>query len=135
MSRAHFFRLLTDAAGNLVPNCQVRVLQPGAVNPIESPLYTGDTGSTTKANPFVTGDGRMDFYLDTAQRVRIGITDQNQSVPQEVFYENVDVYEVPGADAGVVPVQDALRLRTENGTVYEVTVGDDGTLTTTLVAP
>jgi hypothetical protein len=133
MSRSHFYRVLTNAAGDLVPGCQVRVLQPGGENPIDATLFIGDTGSTSLANPFVSPDGRVDFYLDDPLRFRLAVTDQSETAPREVFFENADAYEVPGAEVGVIPIVSAVRLRSQNGTVYEVTADNDGTLITTVV--
>ncbi|MFF7198196.1 hypothetical protein ACFZAM_31370 [Streptomyces sp. NPDC008079] len=88
--RAHFSRTVTDGAGNVVEQqMSVRVLVPGTVAPIGSILYADGTSGTTLTNPWtvVTG-GRVNFYLDQPQRVRLGIT---VTGGLEEFVDDVDV--------------------------------------------
>lgn len=86
--RAHFTRPVTDEQGDLLPNVQVTVFDPGTTTPISQVLYTSDTGSNVLTNPFVSATGVIDVYLDQPARVRFGIVQGN--LPMQ-FYEDVDV--------------------------------------------
>jgi 3D (Asp-Asp-Asp) domain-containing protein len=86
--RAHFTRPVTDEQGDLLPNVQVTVFDPGTTTPISQVLYTSDTGNTVLTNPFVSSTGVIDIYLDQPARVRFGIVQSN--LPMQ-FYEDVDV--------------------------------------------
>jgi hypothetical protein len=86
--RAHCYRLIQDAAGDLQPNSVVRVLQPETETLISDPLYPDNDTVSPMTNPFVSVDGTIDFYLDVPQRVRLGVT---QPGSDEVFFEAVDL--------------------------------------------
>lgn len=98
--RAHYYRLLIDTEGNLVSDCTVRVLVPGTTNLIPETLYADDTTATAMANPFLSSDGQVNFYLDQPRRVRLGISAPDTP---EKFYENVDVLGIPPAETEVFP--------------------------------
>lgn len=93
--RAHFTRPVTDEQGDLLPNVQVTVFEPGTVTPISQVLYTSDSGNNVLNNPFVSATGIIDIYLDQPARVRIGVVQGN--LPMQ-FYEDVDVLAV-GSDS------------------------------------
>ena len=97
MTRAHISKPILDAAGNVRSGASVRVLQPGTTTPLTGPLFAADMGSSTVTNPFIAANGVVDFYLDTPQRVRIGVTVGQEG---EVFFEDVDVPEPAAADSG-----------------------------------
>lgn len=86
--RAHFTRPVTDEQGDLLPNVQVSVFNPGTTDPITQTIYTSDTFSSVLSNPFVSSTGVIDIYLDTPTRVRFGLVQGN--LPMQ-FYEDVDV--------------------------------------------
>lgn len=89
MTRKHIQRPVRDANGSLVTNLSVRVLEPGTTTPIAQTLYQTSTGTTSIANPFVVATGIIDFYLDRAQTVRIGVLPSGATV--ETFFEDVQV--------------------------------------------
>lgn len=86
--RAHLLRPLQDAAGNLVTDAIVRVLMPGTTTLIVDTLYVDDSSGLTLSNPWETTSGSVNFYLQTPQRVRIGVT---VGTAPEAFIEDVDV--------------------------------------------
>lgn len=88
MPRAHFYAVAQDPAGNAQEGAVVRVLQPGTVNVIAAPIYATDTDVSAMTNPFTTSSGQISFYIDTPQRVRLGITPVNGV---ERFIEDIDV--------------------------------------------
>lgn len=74
MPRAHLYTVARDPAGNTLEGATVRVLQPGTTTVISSPIYATDTDVAAMPNPFTTSSGQVSFYVDTPQRVRLGIT-------------------------------------------------------------
>jgi hypothetical protein len=97
MPRAHLYMVAQDPAGNALENATVRILQPGTVNPIASPIYATDTDTSAMSNPFTTASGVIDFYIDTAQRVRIGVTPVSAV---ERFIEDIDIGSTGGSGGG-----------------------------------
>lgn len=96
MSRFHLYMIATDAAGNALENAVIRILQPGTETIIADPIYPNDTTLTAMSNPFTTASGLISIYLDTAQRVRIGVT---PSGAVEKFIDDIDVGGSAGAGA------------------------------------
>ncbi len=88
MTRAHFYAIAQDPAGNAIENAVIRVLQPGTTSVIAAPLYDSDTSITSISNPFTTATGAISFYVDVPQRVKIGITPPNAA---ERYTDNLDV--------------------------------------------
>lgn len=88
MTRAHYYSLIQDGNGDIQPNSVVRVLQPGTETLIADPVYVDGSTSTALSNPFVSVDGTINFYLDTPQRVRLGVTKPGFD---ETFFEDVDI--------------------------------------------
>jgi hypothetical protein len=86
--RAHFTRPVTDEQGDLLPNVQVTVFEPGTTTPISQVIYSSATGNNILTNPFVSATGVIDIYLDQPARVRFGIV--HGGLPMQ-FYEDVDV--------------------------------------------
>lgn len=93
--RAHFTRPVTDEQGDLLPNVQVSLFNPGTTTLIDQVVYSTDTGNNVMSNPFVSSTGVIDIYLDQPTRVRVGIVQGN--LPMQ-FYEDVDVL-MAGADS------------------------------------
>jgi hypothetical protein len=88
MPRSHYYSVAQDTAGNALENAVVRVLQPGTQNPIAASIYATDTDVVAMANPFTTASGQVSFYIDTPQRIRLGITPVGGV---ERFVEDIDV--------------------------------------------
>lgn len=88
MPRSHYYGVAQDTAGNALENAVIRILQPGTENVIAAPIYATDTDVSAMPNPFTTASGQISFYIDTPQRVRIGITPASAV---ERFIEDIDV--------------------------------------------
>jgi hypothetical protein len=88
MPRAHLYVVAQDPAGNAIENATVRLLQPGTTNLIADPIYPDSTTPTAGLNPFVTATGMVSVYLDTPQRVRIGVAPPGAA---ERFIEDIDI--------------------------------------------
>lgn len=88
MTRSHLYAVAQDAAGNAQENAIVRLLQPGTTTLIAAPLYDSDASVVSISNPFTTTSGQISVYLDTPQRVRIGISPVGAA---ERFIEDIDV--------------------------------------------
>lgn len=86
--RAHYTRPVTDQQGDLLPNVQITVYEPGTTTPVSDVLYFTDTGDNILSNPFVSDTGIIDLYLNEPKRVRFGIVQGNLPVQ---YYEDVDV--------------------------------------------
>lgn len=86
--RAHFTRPVTNEDGDLLPNVQITLYEPGTTTPISQTVYASDTGNDVLTNPFVSATGIIDIYLDQPTRVRIGVIQGNLPVQ---YYEDVDV--------------------------------------------
>lgn len=96
-NRAHFYAPIQNTAGDIQTNSTVRVLQPGTTTLISDPLYPDDETPTVMSNPFIADQGVVSIYMDTPQRVRLGVTLPGQS---EVFLEDIDVLAVTGGGNG-----------------------------------
>jgi hypothetical protein len=95
--RPHFNRAIVDTEGNLIPGCEVRIIDPAdGVSNIPDLLYLDDSTTTEMNNPYITGDGVINFYLATARRVRIGIT-RPEPGSTEFYIEDMDVQAPPSA--------------------------------------
>jgi hypothetical protein len=97
--RAHLYRtiLKSDASGPLDPGAQVRVLQPDSSLIIPGTLYADGSSGTTLNNPLTLAGATLDLYLDTPQRVDLGITPAGSGTE----------YVVHGQDA-ILPKDDAV---------------------------
>jgi len=119
MARAHYYRVIQDGEGDIITGLSVRVCDAGTSDELADPLYAADSGVTTLDNPFAS-EGVIDFYLDVPQAVNIEVTQGDTSVA-------VFAYQSVGAVQPVV-------LTDDDGVRWELTVGTDGALTTTIVA-
>lgn len=88
MTRSHLYGVATDIEGKAQENASIRVLQPGTTTLIADPIYSTDTTVVSLGNPFITPSGQISIYLDTPQRVRLGISPVGAS---ERFIEDIDV--------------------------------------------
>lgn len=87
--RAHFYRPATDGAGNLLPNVQITLYEAQTTTLLPATVYSNDVASpTVLQNPWVSGTGIVDFYLDVPQRVRIMLV---QGTLPPTYFEDVDV--------------------------------------------
>lgn len=112
-------RTLTNAAGAPLPSAVVRVLTPGSEDLVTDVLYAAETGSGTLSNPLQADvTGVLDFYINEAQTVRLGITPLGGN---EFFVEDLDVVSV-GA------LVQSLVLFSPNGNPFVLVVDNSGTL-------
>jgi hypothetical protein len=93
--RAHFTRPVTDQQGNLLPNVQITIYDPGTTDLISDTIYSTDVGTNVLSNPFVSNTGILDIYFDVPRRIRIGIVQGTLPVQ---YYEDVDIL-AAGADS------------------------------------
>lgn len=94
MTRSHFTRTARNGEGSALEGCSVRVLNADR-SALTQPLYETSTASTAMDNPWVSEDGTVDFYLDNAQIVAIGVTPAGGGA--ETFFEDQMVGVVPFA--------------------------------------
>lgn len=104
MSRAHFFRKVTDDQGNVVPGTMATVYETGSLALLQATMYVNETGSVEVANPLTINDGIVEFYLDQPTQVKIGLRSPGGI---ERFYDNQDVYPDPRT---VVQAPDGLQI-------------------------
>lgn len=88
MTRSHLYMVAQDNAGNALENAVIRILQPGTENTISAPIYADDSTVTAMTNPFTTISGLISVYVDTPQRVRVGIT---PVASVERFIDDIDI--------------------------------------------
>jgi hypothetical protein len=86
--RAHLYKTIADSHGEVPATATIALYQAGTATLISDTIYNTDVGSGTLSNPFTAINGIVDFYLNTPQRVRIGVTLPSQS---EQYLEDVDV--------------------------------------------
>lgn len=86
--RAHFSRPVTNQAGDLLPNVQCFIYEPGTLTLITDVVYSADTGPAVLTNPFVSDTGLLDFYLDNPKRVRLGIVQGTSPIQ---YQDGIDV--------------------------------------------
>lgn len=91
-SRAHLYRSATDNSGNIVPQLTVAVYEPGSTTLLAQPLYIDAVSSVTLSNPFTTSTGIIDFYLDDAATVKLGVTGPSGI---EIPYDNIEITPPP----------------------------------------
>lgn len=90
MARAHLYRPILDAQGNVRTDVIVRVLQTGTLTPIPETLYAtdSDVGNATLTNPHTASTGVVSFFLAEPKRVRLGV---RVSTGAESFIDGLDV--------------------------------------------
>jgi hypothetical protein len=93
--RAHYRAPVQDDGGNLLADTVVTIYVNGTMTPFGSPIYADGISGTTLSNPFISTDGTIDFYLDTPQRVDLGV--QPPALPLAIF-PDIDV-EVSGVSS------------------------------------
>ena len=121
MARAHLYRPIQDAQGNLRPKAVVRVFDASGSSLTSVPLYSGPVGTAVKGSVHTANNGILDFYTDEPQRFRIGIKVGDEP---EVIFDAVDVLEP------AIPLDTALGA----GTQSNVVVSEVFTASTTLDA-
>jgi hypothetical protein len=72
--RAHYRSSAQDATGALLAGAAVAVYENGTTTLLGAPIYANGQDSTTLPNPFITPDGNISIYLDSPQRVDLGVT-------------------------------------------------------------
>jgi hypothetical protein len=89
---AHLYRVVTDAQGNVsTSTLTVSVYQPSTTTVIAATLYADRAGTLPLTNPFTIGNGIVNFYLTTAQRVDLVVDNGSRSTT----YADVDVLGPP----------------------------------------
>jgi hypothetical protein len=77
-NRCHYSNSSFTVAGQVVyvvPNSQVTLYEAGTTTPIAATIYAGNSGGTTKTNPFTTDAyGTINFYLALPQYVKVVAT-------------------------------------------------------------
>jgi hypothetical protein len=68
---AHFYRPAQDNQGNILPNVQVTLYDPGTSNLITDTVWKDNAGITALTNPFISSNGIIDFYLLNPRRLDI----------------------------------------------------------------
>lgn len=101
MSRAHLFRPLQDAAGNLQRGATVRILRPGTTVEVSNTLYVAEDGTDAYSQPINCPQGFLSVFMDQARRVRVGVTPFGGGT--EVFFDDIDVART-FQDAAEVPI-------------------------------
>lgn len=124
MPRAHLHKGVTDSSGNLIQNVSVSLYEPGTTTPIADPIFLDDTTLVSTAQPLTFASGEIDLYLERARRVRLSVTAPN-AAPN--YYEDVDI-------SGPADPPSYVRLRSPNGTIFDLAVADDGTVSATAEA-
>jgi hypothetical protein len=93
MARAHLFRPVVDAEGNVVPLTQITLYEAGSTQLLQQTIYSDPISTETpRDNPWTTSDGYIDVYLDLPQTVRIGTRTQGA---EETFVDNISVLPAP----------------------------------------
>jgi hypothetical protein len=103
VARAHLYKVLQNGNGSVMLGATVRVLQKNSTTPLTDTLYTSESGTGTLANPFISSDGRIEFYLNEPRRIRLGITPAGGSE----FFHTTDVM-APADEAVTAPTH--LRI-------------------------
>lgn len=88
MPRAHFTKAVIRRVSGAPAEGTVAVYRNGTTTPLTQPLYAGDTGTATLANPFSFANGQVEFYLQAPERVRVAITPTDSATQN---FDNVDV--------------------------------------------
>lgn len=86
---AHLYHAITDAQGNLIQRCAVRVYEAGTTTLVADPFYSDPGLSDQLGNPYVSLNGIVDLYFDGPHRVRIGVTPPTTGA-QEIIFDYVD---------------------------------------------
>lgn len=76
---AHFYRPAQDNQGNILPNVQVTLYDPGTTNLITDTVWEDNAGTTSLPNPFISSNGIVDFYLLNPRRVDVMMVQGNNA--------------------------------------------------------
>lgn len=121
MTRAHLYRPITDASGDLQEGTIVRVLMPdadpSAAVSVTDPVYSSKIGTATLGSTFTAANGVVDLWMDNPQFVMLGLTPPGDN---EFFVDNVAVMGPGGTpgpkgdkgdkgDPGVTPVLSDIK--------------------------
>lgn len=96
MARAQFYDVGIDSSGNAVTSTQVSVYARGTTT--LSTIYSNETGSTPKSNPFNASTGAIDFWASPGE-YDIAISDTN--APPAFASRTIGWSSIPGVD-GVI---------------------------------
>jgi hypothetical protein len=79
-ARAHWRFVVRDESGSAIQNAAVYVYQPGTTSDFSGSAYDAYTAGSAKTNPFTTNaQGEVEGWFDTAQRVDVFVTDNNDT--------------------------------------------------------
>lgn len=93
--REHFHKPVRDGNGALLLHATVRIIDPETnenLDPVKWPLWTDEEGEAQRLNPTILDEGVIDFYLDRAKVVDIGITPEGSTA--ETILRNQSVGDV-----------------------------------------
>jgi hypothetical protein len=68
---AHLYRVVQDAAGNILPGAQVSLCDPGSTSIIPNKLYSDVNLTVPISNPFTVPNGIIDVYLERPRSVTV----------------------------------------------------------------
>lgn len=85
---AHFYRPAQDNQGNLLPNVQVTLYDPGTSNLITDTVWADNAGAMALPNPFISSNGIINFYLTSPRRLDVWLV-QGTSAPTKLFDQDV----------------------------------------------
>lgn len=75
--RAHFYRPAQDNQGNILPNVQVTLYDPGTTNLITDTVWADGSSNNVLNNPFISSNGVVSFYLDNPRRLDVKLVQGN----------------------------------------------------------
>lgn len=87
MARAHLYRPVQDAEGDLVTDLTVRLLEPGTDAEISATIYVDRDGDEVLTQPISVPSGIIDLYLPYPKVVRLAIF----AAGEETFFDDVPV--------------------------------------------
>jgi hypothetical protein len=110
MSRAHLFRSLQDAAGNLQRGATVNLYQPGTTTLITATIYADGSTNNPLSQPIACPDGFLSVYFDLPARFRVGVTPYGGGT--EVLFEGIDAIQPlqPASETVLAPIAGLTSL-------------------------
>ena len=100
--RAHLYRVITNAAGDIQPATVVRLMVadtlPSDNMLVTVPVYTSKTGPTLAGSTFTVANGIIDVWMDAPQFVMLGLTPPGVA---EYFVNNAGVFGLVSGNAFV----------------------------------
>lgn len=117
MARSNYNEVVIDNEGNALENIQVTVIDTETDD--EALIFSGMTGGSTQANPFITGgNGVIDFKAAPGS-YRLDLHDTE--LPARVSDRSLYWQSVPGADQGIPTEKVDLT-----GVTGDISIDEDG---------